>query len=467
MRNILLNPNENIEMKTFMHCGSIAYEFIDIENKEIMGYSYGQYVFDSVGKYMRNKTNNEYQIVQITRGREMTEEFKQTYSYYLSKDSLVYEATAAFQDTAFTGFDVVSSNGDDVRFLSDYNIWFRYDTQIYNITEDNAVYSGSYICKGKTINITTPGQYGALIDDKNNIWELIPVSCSETSSVPGIKVSYYAINAEWKKTSDGLYTNDDDEYLGLFKDGEYAIYIYDGNEKHYYPCSYSADTLNPVTVITSAGTPVEASGLEVIANIKGNEIHGLITNLEGSYYTQNLYTGSTFDNMVFYRRGSIYVTDFNVAKIDGISGGNVIDGIVPLVSYSKSSKKVYYNGSLLLKRLNDGVVVYSFNSRTIVFDDAFDLWLDEHFKLQERADHTINVEPENIESIIINGVDYKSTIDTGEWYVNLLYDAGLTNKSTYEQIYPYDGKITVTFTKDFFKNGNFYVLYEWHVLCSI
>jgi hypothetical protein len=334
------------------------------------------------------------------------------------------------------------------------------------VTEEDAVYAGDYVCEEATVVITGADDYSnALFDEEHNRWYLMKTQESETNEIPAISEEYFYEQQEWEKVGDGLYKAVDSEYnIGVFKDGEYKFYFYDGNVSYNYPCSYMEETETPVTVITSAGTPTAITGTEVIVNMNGNTMHGLIYKTGTWYGQDHFYTGSTFDNMVFAAKGSFYTYEFNITTVEGCQGGKVFEGTVPGVAYSETSTNVYYNGGLLLKRLNDGKALYAFRSKTVVFSGDYEAWFKKHFYLSGLNDFILSVSPNDVESVIMDGTEYKPTLDADpeNWTIDLVFQIGLYNRDTGVSIYPRDGKITVTFTDEFIAKGILYVLYSSH-----
>jgi hypothetical protein len=99
-----------------------------------------------------------------------------------------------------------------------------------------------------------------------------------------------------------------------------------------------------------------------------------------------------------------------------------------------------------------------FKNRTVVFGSAFGEWCKKYYPYKENSEyycdaHSLYVQPSCIESIIINNTEYKSTIDTGEWTIDLFSSAlhKIGNNSQY--IIAEDWKMTVRFTEEFFKTG--------------
>lgn len=471
---LTINPNETPETYQCFYGGAKIYHFIEIENKVILCYKVGGYTFDSIGTYM-NDSNYNMVLVTCTDGNEVTEWFRQTYpSQHLNPTDVVYESTVVFPDTTITGYHVtrISEYSRD-RFLSNYDSqyeYFRYDRNMYVVTEDDAVYGGDYVCEEATIEITGTSDYEDYLYDTNgNQWSLFTVSESEANSVPTTKDEYFYRELEWKKVGDGLYQCDyENHYIGTFKEGEYIFTLYnsaagDYNYK-YYPCSYAEKITTPVTVITSAGTPTAITGTEVIVNIDGNILHGLVYDTGTWYGGTHFYTGSTFDDMVFAMKGSFYAEDFRIFFVKGNQGGNVFEGITPGVAYSEASDTVYYNGGLLLKRLNDGCALHIFSDKTIEFNRGFEAWFKKHFDLHNLGDYIIEVSPEDVDSIIINGIEYKQTLDADptNWIINLVHGASLYNRNSGEYISPDDGKVTVTFSDEFMAKGKLYVFYGSH-----
>jgi hypothetical protein len=101
-------------------------------------------------------------------------------------------------------------------------------------------------------------------------------------------------------------------------------------------------------------------------------------------------------------------------------------------------------------------------SRTFTFSTAFTKWFTTNCPLQYLGDTYVSIDPSYIESIIMNGTEYKSLVDSGEWDIELVYGQGLHNIVTREHIYANDGNVTVRFTEEFFRNGKLFVLYSTH-----
>ena len=469
MKYLTINPDETVKTKKYLDGPSKTYNFITIENPELLGYRSNGHVFNEPGTYMYDSSWNMKKVT-LTDGNEVTAWFRETYShYYLGEGSVVYESNVVYPETSVTGYHIISNNND--KFISDYNSeydYFRLDTDVYTVTEDDAVYSGDYVCEEATVVITGMADYSeALFDNSGNSWYYLTTQESETNEIQTTEDAYVFWDKSFENIGNNRYRcQDDDSFVGSFVDGEYIFSFYNGRtgSYYYYPCSYEEEVTEPVTVITSAGTPTAITGTEAIIDMDGNSVHCLIYYAGSWYGRDHIYTGSTFDNMVFATYGSFGTNNFNIDFVKGCQGGKIFEGITPGVAYSEISNNVYYNGGLILKRLNDGKALYVFDSKTVEFNRGFEYWFYHNFSFGGLNDFIIKLSPGDVDSVIVNGTEYKETLDADpdNWTINLVFNPCLHNMDTSERIEPNDGKIKVTFSDEFIKKGKIYVLYASH-----
>ena len=466
MKNVLLNPGN--EVKDFLANFDGKREILSIENKTPILYvsKDGKYQAPAVGDWI--SLDRHLTPVIITHIEDVTSYFIERYG--LPEDvssATVYDSIVDINeeegptgmpfyhlvcDEYYNGY-LAMVNREDTESEPDYFPSFR-------ITEDDdvKVFSGTYVCDGGSVVITgTTGQQEGeyvLVDETETQWLLHQQEVPQVATIPDTDDFYCeSYGYEVKKVGNDLYQQENEtEYKGIFKDGEYKVMM----GSYYYPCSYTATTTEPVTVITSAGTTSSVTGTEFIMVKDNVKTYSLKQQISSNRHI--LYTGTTFDNLT-YVSGSVYISKFQVALIEKMKGCGMLTSIVPGVAYNNSTKKIYYNKKgLTLYRDNDMAPLRVFKNRTVVFGSAFGEWCKKYYPYKENSEyycdaHSLYVQPSCIESIIINNTEYKSTIDTGEWNIDLFSSAlhKIGNNSQY--IIAEDWKMTVRFTEEFFKTG--------------
>lgn len=470
MRNLILNsgatPAEPKECLLSMDNG-IPYWVESIENQFILGYVVDYHVLPSTGWYMYDRNLGGYAEVTGQDGNEVTEYYRQNYEPTLSSSATVYECELTTASTTYNGYHIVYSGTGRGEFCANWNSErsrFDIKSTLLVATEDDALYGGDYHCTEETISITgVTLDNGFLLDGFGKKYNHAEVSLSNFCTTAGHGALNVAYNEEWEKVGDGKYVCDNDYFRGEFPEEGYAVYIYSDEICNYFPGTYCEEA-EEVTVTTSAGTQTVLDGKLIIFTLDGVEVHGFIHN-GTSYYRDDIYTGTTFENMVWWRRGSMDAYPFIMEHIESSPRGNVMNTIVPGVAYRRDERKVFYNGKgPMIYRVNDGNALFSIKERTYTFvPDALEWTFKHSYPYMGHGDFSLGVKPQWIESLIINRQEYKPTVDTGEWVINLVYNCGLYNPDTEQGIYDISGEgIKVTFTEDFFKNGTLYCLYSSH-----
>jgi hypothetical protein len=335
---------------------------------------------------------------------------------------------------------------------------------VYIVTEDNARYSGTYICNGRSIEIVDAEAYrDTLIDTDSRRWKFYGIQFHTTNCADAFDAFYYALGCKWEKVGGREYVSDYSMCSGkTFIDGEYYTYWYMNSQSpRYNPCTYTGTTDEPITVISSAGTQIQVTGKTYNIDFGGGYVCALAN---GSNYSNVVvYTGATWETLRYLGRGDLRCYPFSMGKVPATSGGNMIQEPIPGIAYTRDNRRVYYNkGGIPIQRINDGQILYLIKSRTFTFSTAFRDWFTTNCPLEYLGDTYVSIDPSYVESIIINGTEYKSLVDSGEWDIELVYGQGLYNTVTREHIYANDGNVTVRFTDEFFRNGKLFVLYSTH-----
>jgi hypothetical protein len=348
MKNIILNPTDEVSTKKFMSYGSLAHEFISIENPQLICYICNGYIFDHTGTYMRD-SNWERVESDLAIGEDVTEYYKETYDPYLEDGVHVFNATATVDGTPETGYFIQGVYGES--FVYDYNgSYFNQNREVYIVTEDNARYSGTYICDGRSIEIVDAEAYeDRLIDTDSRRWKLYDIQFHTTNRADAFDVFYYTIGCEWEKVGEREYVSDYSMCTGkTFIDGAYYTYWYMNYQNPTYnPCTYTGTTDEPITVISSAGTQIQVTGTTYKIDFGGGYVCALGVS---NYGNTVLYTGATWETLRYMGRGDLRCYVFNMGKVPATNGGNTIQEPVPGIAYTRGDRRVYITKEEFLSR---------------------------------------------------------------------------------------------------------------------